>query len=109
MLLKIKKKKLIYSIIVSLLLLIVFILVKERVYALGTDCYCKGCNGYCKTCQDLSFCKAGCDCFSLGGGNYYVCCEKYDSGYTVTCHNNVPACTPQSCPSGTSESGTHGL
>jgi len=108
MLLKIKKKKLIYSIIVSLLLLIVFILVKERVYALGTDCYCKGCNGYCKTCQDLSFCKAGCDCFSLGGGNYYVCCEKYDSGYTVTCHNNVPACTPQSCPSGTSESGTHG-
>jgi len=87
MLLKIKKKKLIYSIIISLILLIVFILVKEKVYALPVECYCVGAEAWCKTsCHEVLECSnTACDCTPLENGKYYQCCPIRDSSYDLEC------------------------
>jgi len=41
-----KKKRLIYVVVIPFVLLTTFVFIKEKVYAIPTDCYCKGCNGY---------------------------------------------------------------
>jgi len=148
MLLKIKKKKLIYGITISLTLLIAFVLVKEEVYALPTECYCDGIQAWCKTaCTTVGTCTDGtCDCTPLENGQYLRCCPIRDSDYDAECcydsyddcgpgcgsyattsqgHGSITrtctdtcgyedsdtcycwnACTPTSCPSGTSQTNT---
>lgn len=148
MLLKIKKKKLIYGITISLTLLIAFILVKEKVYALPTECYCDGTEAWCLTsCTTVSTCTDGtCNCTALENGQYYKCCPIRGSDYDAECcddsdydcgpgcgsyattsqgHGSITrtctdtcgyedsdtcycwnACTPTSCPSGTSQTNT---